>query len=55
MNGHTTNQALIVPTLQGMKNSHINDKAWVKDSTALYQAVQQLIDFGGYGNIISFG
>ncbi|MGX7689524.1 hypothetical protein ACWA1C_20325 [Flectobacillus roseus] len=45
MNGHTTNQALIVPTLpKGMKNSHINDKAWVKDSTALYQAVQQLID-----------
>ena len=51
------NQALIVPTLpKGMKNSHINSKAWVKDSAALYQAVQQLIDnSAGYGNIISFG
>jgi hypothetical protein len=45
MNGHTTNQALIVPTLpKGMENSYIDDKSWVKDSTASYQTVQQLID-----------
>lgn len=48
MNGHTTNQALIVPSLpKGFSYSadnYITNQTWIKDSTVLYQSVQQLID-----------